>query len=66
MRTNEEIRKTVELSGVRYWEIASRLNIHEANLCRKLRRELSADEKDEILSIVRMLREERERALANA
>ena len=63
MNANEKIRKNVELSGVKYWEVAARLNLHPSNLTRKLRHELPADEKAKILSIVNELRSEKERAL---
>lgn len=65
MRANQDIREAAELSGVRFWEIAEKLNIHEANLSRKLRRELMTDEKSKVLTAIHELRADREKALQN-
>ena len=52
MLCNTDIRAASKQSGVRIWEIADRLNISEPTITRKLRRELSPDEKQSIFSLI--------------
>lgn len=54
---NKDIRETIKESGVKYWQIAERMNINDGNFSRKLRRELSQSEKDQITEIIRILKE---------
>lgn len=49
---NSTIRQTAKKLGVYLWEIAEALNISEATITRKLRKELSADETAHILGII--------------
>lgn len=60
MRNNCEIRKAAREAGVCLWQIASRLLISEATMTRKMRLELSTEEKAKILSIIEELRAEQE------
>ena len=55
--TNQDIRTLIKESGVKYWQIAERMNINDGNFSRKLRRELSQSEKDQITEIIRILKE---------
>lgn len=55
MRANTDIRETAKRAGVRLWQIADELGINDGNFSRKLRRELSADEKAKIYAIVARL-----------
>ena len=55
---NEIIRATAKAKGVRHWMIADALNIHEAQLCCKLRHELPESETQKILSIIDELAKE--------
>lgn len=49
---NNDIRVAAVSSGVKMWRIADKLGIADCSLSRKLRRELSAEEKKRILSII--------------
>ncbi|MDE6933464.1 MAG: hypothetical protein K2P37_12335 [Oscillospiraceae bacterium] len=53
--TNQDIRRTAAGAGVKLWQIAESLGIADCNFSRKLRRELSAEEKEKIFSIIREL-----------
>lgn len=55
---NIDIRQDAERAGVRLWEIAEEYGINDSNFSRKLRRELSDDEKKKIRQIIRKISEE--------
>ena len=50
--TNMDIRRTAIAAGVKLWQIADELGISDCNFSRKLRKELSADEKEKIFKII--------------
>lgn len=50
--TNVDIRATAKASNVRLWQIAEELGINDATFSRKLRKELSAEEKATIYGII--------------
>lgn len=52
MISNTDIRTTAKSKGVLLWEIAIHLNISEATMTRKLRRELPPDEKRRIINLI--------------
>ena len=52
MICNEDIRTEAKRAGIRLWQIASRLGCAEATFSRKLRFELSTDEKAKIRAII--------------
>lgn len=52
---NKDIREAIEAAGVRYWQVANELGIADSTFSRKLRRELHADEKEKIFSIIERL-----------
>ena len=56
---NEDIRSAAKSAGVCLWQIAERIGINDGNFSRKLRRELSDQEKQEILQIIQDLAAER-------
>ena len=57
---NADIRKAAKEAGVSLWELADYMNISEPTLTRKLRRELSEDEKcDLIIDIGEIVEEHR-------
>ena len=56
---NKEIRKAAAAAGVRLWEIAERYGLNDGNFSRKLRRELSDDERGRVLSIIDSIAKER-------
>lgn len=49
---NEDIRKTASMKGVKQWQIAEQLGMSESGLCRKMRHELSNDEKVKIYEAI--------------
>ena len=53
--SNQDIRRTAAGAAVKLWQIAEALGIADCNFSRKLRRELSAEEKEKIFSIIREL-----------
>lgn len=56
--SNQDIRRTAAGAGVKLWQIAEALGIADCSLSRKLRRELPAEEKEKILSVIRELAQE--------
>lgn len=50
--SNTEIRIKATKSGIKMWQIAERLGIHEGTLSRKLRHELPEEEKQKILALI--------------
>ena len=56
--TNQDIRRTAAGAGVKLWQIAEALGIADCSLSRKLRKELSQEEKDCILAIIMNLSQE--------
>lgn len=52
---NQDIRRTAAGAGVKLWQIAEDLGIADCSLSRKLRRELPAEEKKKIFSIIEKL-----------
>lgn len=52
MLCNTDIRTAAKQKGVRLWEVADWLNVSEPTITRKLRRELPADEKQRIISLI--------------
>ncbi|MCR1905708.1 hypothetical protein [Intestinimonas butyriciproducens] len=55
---NQDIRRAAAGAGVRLWQIAEALGIADCSLSRKLRKELSAEEKERIFSIIKKLSRE--------
>lgn len=49
---NRDIRLTAVGAGIRLWQIAEALGITDAQFSRKLRKELSEDEKEKIFKII--------------
>lgn len=50
---NTMIRDALKKYGVRQWQLAEMLGIGEYTLCRKLRRELTKEEQERIVSIIK-------------
>lgn len=57
---NFDIRKAIEESNFKYWQVANKLGISDGNFSRLLRVELDGANKQKILKIIEMLKEERE------
>lgn len=66
MLENNDIRTTAKERGVRLWEIAEVLKVSDPTMTRKLRRELPADEKQRILTIIDEIAREKENAVQSA
>ena len=49
---NIEIREAAKAAGVKLWQIADKLGITDGNFSRKLRKELTAEEKTKIRAII--------------
>lgn len=49
---NASIRTALKNKGMRQWQLADALNIHEKTLCCKLRHELPQDEQTRMLHII--------------
>lgn len=49
---NVEIRTEAKKRNVYLWEIAEKLNINDGNFSRKLRKELSEEDKQKILQVI--------------
>ena len=56
---NVEIRNRAKERGVFLWEIAEKLGINDGNLSRRLRKELSESQKEQIFGIIDELSEEK-------
>jgi len=54
---NSDIRQEVTAAGLRLWQVAYKLGLNDGNFSRKLRRELSIDEKSKIREAIKELRE---------
>jgi len=61
MLRNADVREICAKSGIRLWEVAAALTppLNDGNFSRKLRSELSAEEKLAILKVIEKLRSER-------
>ena len=52
MKKNQELREYAKNKDVKLWEVAEVLGINDGNFSRKLRKELTDTERDNILSII--------------
>ena len=52
MKKNQKLKKKKKTKDVKLWEVAEVLGIQDSALSRKLRKELSDTERDNILSII--------------
>lgn len=64
--TNIEIKTAAKQKGVFYYEIADRLGMIDSALSRKLRRELPAEEKQRIFSLIDEIAADKKNAARNA
>ncbi len=56
---NLDIRKAIESSNFKYWQVANKLKMTDGNFSRLLRNELGEHEKNKILKAIEELMEER-------
>mgnify|MGYP006081551197 CR=1 FL=1 len=52
---NEDVRRAAAVAGLRLWQVAERLGVADSNFSRRLRRELSPEEKARIFDIINEL-----------
>lgn len=52
---NIEVREQAKALNVKLWQIADCLGVTDSTFSRKLRKELSAEEKDRIMSVIEEL-----------
>lgn len=57
---NLDIRKVIETSNFKYWQVANKLGMTDGNFSRMLRIELTKENKDRVLNAINELKEERE------
>ena len=60
MLKNTDIREAAAARGVKLWQIAGELNITDGNFSRKLRKELTGEEKSRCMEIINRLAQEQE------
>lgn len=58
-RANADIREAVATNGFKLWQLAAALGINDGNLSRKLRTELSNDEKKRLYAVIANMQEKR-------
>ena len=58
-REIDEIKQRAKEKGVYLWQVAERLGLNDGNFSRKLRKELSQEEKEKILSIINEIAKEK-------
>jgi hypothetical protein len=56
MLKNQDIRKAVDEEGLKLYQVADKLNLNDGNFSRKLRNELSTEEKAKIYQIIKELK----------
>ncbi len=57
---NLDIRKAIETSDFKYWQVANKLGMTDGNFSRMLRIELTKENKERVLNAINELEEERE------
>ena len=55
---NDDVKKVIHDSNFKFWQIAQRLSCNDGNFSRKLRKELSKEEKEKIIEIISDLKKE--------
>lgn len=56
-QNNHEIREAIKDAGILSWQVADKLGIHETTFYRRLRKELSQQEKEKLYQIIDELKE---------
>lgn len=58
-KANQDIRDYLYRLGIKHWQLAEELGVHEITVCRWLRYELTNDKKDKILKAIERIKESR-------
>lgn len=53
MKTNQDIRQEIKNADLFYWQVAERFGCTDGNFSRKLRHELSVEDKQKIRDIIK-------------
>lgn len=61
-KNNFEIRKAIRDKGKKYCEVAEALGVHSATFSRWLRKELSEEDKQRILEVIKKIGDENEQS----
>lgn len=59
---NQDIKEAAKKARIKLWQIADKLGINDGNFSRKLRKELSQEEKQKIFDIIADLENEQKGA----
>lgn len=62
---NIDVRNYALVLGVKQWEIAEKMNIHDSNFSRMMRKELPTNKKEEIKRLIDEIAKERIGGLIN-
>ncbi len=60
LRANKELHQALSEANIRYWQVADKLKINDGNFSRLLRYELAREKQEEILKIIKELKNEGE------
>lgn len=60
MQANMEIREKAKQLGVRLWEVADAFGLNDGNFSRKLRKELSKEDREKVLTIIDRLAQDKQ------
>ena len=55
---NKEIRRAAAMSGLRLWQVAEAIGMNDSAFSRRLRRELSPEDKERVLAAIEELAKE--------
>ena len=55
-----KIREKAKQTGIRLWEVADAFGLNDGNFSRKLRKELSGEDKEKVLAIIDRLAAEKQ------
>ena len=59
--TNTEIRAELKAAKIPYWKIADKLGVHENTIIRRMRKELSEDDRKKFLAAIDTIKTEKRR-----
>lgn len=57
--TNTEIRAELKAAKIPYWKIADKLGVHENTIIRRMRKELSEDDRKKFLAAIDTIKTEK-------
>lgn len=57
MQNNMDVRAALICAGMKQWQLADALGVSESFLCRRLRKELSGEEKETMLKAIEKAKE---------